>query len=285
MIHGQVSFDLKLIKMKKTILALAVVLSAGLLQAQQNKGMVVYERTSQLQIRFPGMPGGAEELMPKSRTDNFELLFGNNQSLWKAAEQEHDETNEVVGGGDGGGTHIRMVVAGSNDVLFTNFDAGKKVEKRELFDKTFIIDDTISKLKWKMSGETKTILGYPCMKATATNIRKRMSMNMENGKVERKEMEDTANIVAWFTSSIPVAAGPAEYQGQLPGLILEMDVKDGTQVFKAISINEKTDLAAIKEPSGKKRYTAEEFRKERDKMLEEMNRNNQGSGTRIIRMN
>ena len=87
-----------------------------------------------------------------------------------------------------------------------------------------------------------------------------------------------------FCTSFPVAAGPAEFQGQLPGLILEMDVKDGTQTFKAISISEKADLAVIKEPTGKKHYTPEEFKKERDKMMKEMEQNNQG-GNRQIRIN
>lgn len=107
---------------------------------------------------------------------------------------------------------------------------------------------------------------------------------MDNGKLERKEITDTVAIIAWFTTSIPVSAGPAEYQGQLPGLILEMDIKDGTQVFKALSISEKVDIAAIKEPTGKKRYTQEEFKKEREKMMAEMNKNN-GGGNRQIRIN
>ncbi len=63
-----------------------------------------------------------------------------------------------------------------------------------------------------------------------------------------------------------------------------MDIKDGTQLFKAVSISEKADLASIKEPAGKKHYTPEEFRKERDKMMKEMQENNQG-GRRVIRMN
>ena len=134
-----------------------------------------------------------------------------------------------------------------------------------------------------MTGETKTILNMPCMKATTTRTSTRTMMNMDNGKMERKEIQDTSVIVAWFTTNIPVSAGPAEFQGQLPGLILEMDIKDGTQLFKAISISEKADLAVIKEPTGKKHYTPEEFKKEREKMMEEMNRNNQG-GNRIIRM-
>lgn len=256
-------------------------LTAFAVQAQQKQGVVLYDRTSQIQINFQGMPGGMEQQMPKTRTDKFELTFGNNQSLWKTADQDHGDENNSFGGD---GMHVQMIVAGSNDVLFSNFETGKKTEKRELFDKTFIIDDTLGKLKWKMAGETKTILGLPCMKATATTIRTRITMNMDNGKTERKEIQDTSNVVAWFTSSIPVSAGPAEYQGQLPGLILEMDIKNGTQTFKATSISEKADLAVIKEPAGKKRYTAEEFKKEREKMMEEMNRNNQG-GQRIIRMN
>jgi GLPGLI family protein len=176
------------------------------------------------------------------------------------------------------------VVAGNDDVLYNNFDTKKKVEKREMFDRTFIIDDSISTLKWKVTGETKTILNMPCMKAVATRTSTRTQVNMDNGKMERKEISDTSNIVAWFTSSIPVSAGPAEFQGQLPGLILEMDIKDGTQTFKAVSISEKVDTENIKEPKGKKHYTPEEFRAEREKMMEEMNKNNQG-GNRIIRMN
>lgn len=270
--------------MKKNLIACCAVLLTVLVQAQQKQGTVMYERVSQMQISFGGnMPAGMESQIPKSRKDNFELSFGNNKSLWKAAEEETNETTDISGG-EGGGVQIRMVMAGSNDVLFNNFETGKRVEKREVMDKSFIIDDSIKSLKWKMTGETKTILNLPCMKATASNIRTRTMTNMDNGKLERKEITDTVAIVAWFTTSIPVSAGPAEYQGQLPGLILEMDIKDGTQVFKATGISEKVDIAAIKEPTGKKRYTQDEFKKEREKMMAEMERNN-GGGNRQIRIN
>jgi GLPGLI family protein len=227
-----------------------------------------------------GMNEEMERLIPKSRTDKFELSFANNQSLWKQAEQDNNDDNIQ----SEGGVQIRMIVAGSDDVLFTNFETAKKVELREMFDKKFLIDDSIRPLKWKMTGETKNILGHNCMKATAVNISKRMQMNMDNGKLERKEVEDTSSITAWFASDIPVPAGPAEYQGQLPGLILEMDINNGRQTFKALEISPKADLASIKEPQGKKRYSPEEFRKERDKMMDEMQRNNP-VGNRVIRMN
>ena len=265
--------------MKRILIAGFAILSVSLVQAQQKEGKVTYERVNQFRARFN--INGVENDMPQTRKDNFELVFGNNQSLWKAAEQNNDNDNDHMGGD---GVQVRMIIAGSDDVLYNNFETGKKTEKKELFDKIFIVDDSIRSLKWKMTGETKIILNLPCMKATATSISKRTMMTMNDGKMDRREIEDTSDIVAWFTTSIPVSAGPGEYQGQLPGLILEMDIKKGNQTYKATGISEKTDLSIIKEPTGKKHYTPEEFKKEREKMMKEMEQNNQG-GNRVIRMN
>lgn len=279
------SFEQNTCNMKKILIVSCAFLTFTFAQAQQKEGKVVYERTSQLQISFQGMNEEMQRMIPRSRTDKFELTFTSNHSLWKASDPENDEEGFAGGGGDGNGIQIRMVAAGANDVLYTNFQTNKKVEQREMFDKKFIIDDSIRPLKWKLTGETKSILDHNCMKATTTQINQRMQMTMDNGKMERKEVSDTSEVIAWIATDIPVSAGPAEYQGQLPGLILEMDVNNGRQVFKATSISEKADLAVIKEPSGKKHYTQEEFRKERDKMMEEMQRNNMGGGNRVIRIN
>ena len=266
--------------MRKILIAGCAFLTATLIQAQQKEGKVTYVRVSQIQIRINDGNEEMQNMLPKTRTDNFELIFGNNQSLWKQAEQENNDDNEM----SGGGMQIRMMATGSDDVMFCNFDAAKKVELRMMLDKKFIVEDSIRPLKWKLSDETKTILNHLCRKATATQYSKGSSMIMTNGNMERKEVSDTSNIIAWFTSDIPVSAGPGEYQGQLPGLILEMDVHDGRQVIKALGISEKADLASIKEPSGKKRYTPDEFKKERTKMMENMQINNQG-GQRVFHMN
>jgi hypothetical protein len=63
--------------------------------------------------------------------------------------------------------------------------------------------------------------------------------------------------------------------------LVEKDVVNGRQTFKAVDISAKADLALIKAPTGKKHYTREEFRKEVDKMMDEMQRNNGGQGTRF----
>jgi GLPGLI family protein len=267
--------------MKKIVMTAFALLSLFIVRAQQKEGKVIYQRVLQIQISFPGMSEEMQRMVPKNRTDKFELNFANNQSIWRQAEQDNDD--ETALGGDGGGMQIRMTVAGSNDVLYDNFETMKKVEQRELFDKKFIIDDSIKPLKWKMTGETKTILNHNCMKATTTQISQKSQMKMTDGKMERIEVTDTSAIVAWFASDIPVPAGPGEYQGQLPGLILEMDVSNGRQVFTVLEINPKADVASIKEPTGKKHYTSEEFKAEREKMMKEMQKNGGGPVMRFNR--
>ncbi|MFI5133664.1 MAG: GLPGLI family protein [Chitinophagales bacterium] len=265
--------------MKKILIAGCAVMMVTLVQAQQKEGKVTYSRTTQMQINIAGMNDEMSRMIPKSRTDKLELTFGNNQSLWKQAEQENNDDNNIDGGG---GMQIRIAAQGSDDVTYCNFDAAKRVDLRMIMDKKFIVEDSIRPMKWKLSDETKTILNHLCRKAITTQYSKRTMMNMNNGQMERKEVEDTSNIVAWFTTDIPVSAGPAEYQGQLPGLILAMDIHDGRQVYVAVDISEKADLASIKEPAGKKHYTPDEFKKETTKMMDEMQKNNQG-GNRVFR--
>jgi GLPGLI family protein len=262
--------------MKNTCLALIALLTIQTVTAQQKEGMVTYERTMQMQFRIQDNEH-MEQMLPKTRMDKFELSFGNNQSLWKHADEEvvPDEASS-------GGMRINMNGPGMDDITWCNFDAARKTEQRSMFDKKFLVADSIKKLNWKITGETKTILGHVCQQAIAQRFGKRTMMNINNGVMERKETNDTSNMVAWFTTDIPVSAGP-EVQGQLPGLILALDMNDGRMVYKALEISAKVNLASIKEPSKGKKVTPEEFRTETQKMMEEMQKN-QGGGRTMIRI-
>jgi GLPGLI family protein len=261
--------------MKKISLAVVTLLILMTAQAQQKEGKVVYERTLQMQMAISGNDQ-ISQMLPRTRVDRFELTFGNNQSLWMHAEEEID--NNEMGGN---GMQIRMMGPGQNDVVFHDFNSGRRVDQREMMDKKFIIEDSIRKLSWKLSDETQTILGHVCRKATTQRFGQRMQMTMENGKMERKQVNDTTAIVAWFTTDIPVSAGP-EVQGQLPGLILALDMNNGRMVYKAVEISQKVSIASIKAPTKGKKVSSEEFTAETTKMLEDMQRNMQGSGNRVI---
>ncbi len=257
--------------MRKLLITTSAIFLANMLTAQQKEGKVIYERTIQMQIQVNDNDA-ISQMLPKTRTDKFELTFGNNQSVWKHVDE--DDPNDEFGGN---GIQIKMVGPGMDDIIFYDFTAARRVEQREMFDKKFLVEDTIRKLNWKLTSETQTILGHVCQKATAQNITQRMQMNIDNGKMERKEITDTSMIIAWFTTDIPVTSGP-EVPGQLPGLILALDMNNGRMVYKATEVLPKADLTTIKEPTKGKKVTPAEFNEERNKMMEEMQKNSQGGG-------
>lgn len=83
-----------------------------------------------------------------------------------------------------------------------NLNEGMMYYKDGSTEKQFDLSD----VDWKIIDDYKSILGYECQKARTT-------FTAPNGK--------TSEIVAWFTTEIPVSSGPYKYAG-LPGLILEI---------------------------------------------------------------
>src|SRR5215813_360647 len=101
--------------MRKLFLACSAICIINSLSAQQNEGKVTYERTMQMQIQINDNDA-VSQILPKTRTDKFELEFGNNQSLWKHVDE--DEDNDEF---SGNGMQIKMVGPGQNDIVFYDF--------------------------------------------------------------------------------------------------------------------------------------------------------------------
>lgn len=255
----------------KKILFFASIFYSLFSTAQMKQGKVVYERIIKMQFRG-NMPPELAANMPKERKDRFELAFANNQSLWESI-PDMEENNETSGEANGNFRVMRF--GGGDDLTYHNFETGKSVQQRELNAKNYLVEDSIQKLNWKLSEETKTILGHKVQLAKTERYAMRSVMTMENGEMKRQMIPDTSVINAWIAMDIPVPAGP-EFQGQLPGLILELNINNGQIVYNAVEISPKVNPSTIKEPKGGKRITAAEFNKERDKSFEEMQRNMPG---------
>ncbi|HEX2532161.1 MAG TPA: hypothetical protein VHK69_00420, partial [Chitinophagaceae bacterium] len=133
--------------------------SALTAQAQMKEGKVVYERTIQMgQFRPQGMPEEVARQLPPTRTMQFELLFSAAGSLRQLIpDMTEDGGNTTVSGaGPGGGQFVmRFGAAGADDIIYHNFEQGRRVDQRELFSKTYIVEDSIRRLSWKISEETK----------------------------------------------------------------------------------------------------------------------------------
>jgi GLPGLI family protein len=251
----------------------------GKLSAPMNtkEGKVVYERVMQLggNIRFGGgnLPPEVQaqlDKMPKSRTDQFELMFTPQHSIYQYLPNAADDggSNTI----SGGGAVIQMRAPGINDVTYVDFTKGTRSEQREVMEKSFVVVDTPARLQWKLSDETKPILNFIARKATATTINQRPVMSMENGEMKREMRTDTAKVIAWYTTDVPVPAGP-NYAGQLPGLILELDVNNGQSVIRAVEFSPKVAANKIKEPKDGKKMSNAEYLAERDKIMDEMRKN------------
>ncbi|MFT3826303.1 MAG: GLPGLI family protein [Chitinophagaceae bacterium] len=277
--------------MKKIMIAGCAMLIASVIHAQEpqgkasqqellKQGRILYNHTIELQIRISGLSDEMQRSLPRTRSNKLEVLFGNNQCLRRAVADDIEDDGPVVSGG----LTVRTVSVGNSDVFFTDLTTGIRTQQTEFATKTYLVADTIKKLNWKLTGESKLILNYLCQKATAQNIATRNSIKMADGKTTTEQVTDTSNIVVWFSTAIPVSGGP-EYVAQLPGMILEIDINNGRDVFKALEVTPKVDLASIKEPKSGKRVTRNELNQEREKVMKDMQGNNTGGRTMIFRSN
>ena len=174
--------------MKRLLIASAMLIAIPTF-AQMKEGKILYERTMQLQIRINDDNPAFQNMIPKERKDRFELLFTEGKSLWQPIED--DNQGDDMNFNDGGGMRMVFRMPGSNDVVFHNIAESKKVEQRELADKNYIISDSIKKMSWKIAGETKTLLGHNCMKATTQRTQESFRMTMDNGEAKREKVMDT----------------------------------------------------------------------------------------------
>lgn len=86
------------------------------------------------------------------------------------------------------------------------------------------------KNNWELHNETKMIDSYLCYKATNVNI-----VDNGSGKIFRHP------VIAWYCPQLPYNYGPNGY-GNLPGLILELQVRNVVFGAKKIDLDSSTDF-------------------------------------------
>jgi GLPGLI family protein len=265
----------------KLLLTALLFTFCGQLFSQQH--FVTYERTFTFKIRMGAAEEGAEETT-RTRRSYFDLHINGNESLYK--ESDREDMNDMAN--EGGG--MMMMRSGGNLVTYINLNDKTKTEKSELAEKEYIVIDTITKGDWKFFEDTKTILGHVCKKATTKvpSQRNNVRFFMGGGGRDRNGADSTAantaprkdsvEMIVWYATDIALATGPT-MQGQLPGLILEID-NDGTgvNVITAISITDKPKLNLIKAPTKGKKVTREELNKKRDDIRKQMIENMRSGG-------
>ncbi len=258
--------------MKKLLFALAVILTLQAVKAQQKEGTVTYQRKVNTWKLIQN--DDIRSRVPEFQITKSILYFSDSLSMYKLIPDD----NAPEPFGDGGGGFRRFNFGGGDGDLYKNFTTGLSTQATELGGKNFLIVDTIKKAPWKISAETKQILGVNCRKATRKvlqPVRQQRTFNFNNNNAPRdttrpapKEIE----VVAWFAETILAPVGPDSY-GQLPGVILELNVDDGSTVYTATEVKQTVDAKEMKEPKKGKKVTRQEYAQLQRELFQ-----NQGGG-------
>ncbi|MEA5256230.1 GLPGLI family protein [Arcicella aquatica] len=221
----------------KKLLIIALILSSIQIFAQTNEGVVQYTRTTywtkmnnqlsylskQEKERMTYMFAGKDDWKVYTT-----LYFNENESRYIDSDEKPEEDEGYAG---------RKEEFSVN----RNFAKNTMTDVFEMLGKTYIIEDSLQMPNWKILNDIKEVAGHICMKAMIEDP-------IKNQK-----------IIAWFAQDIPLNAGPERLWG-LPGLILELDINDGTVTIIASKIEFKKlnqELALPKKLKGKKINEAE----------------------------
>ena len=238
----------------RILMLLLILMSIQPLTAQST-GEITYEMVIDLHRRMTGDRAQFKEFVPPTKSFTSQLIYNETEAYYKQLPEEEEQMDSPTAGR---GPMRRMFRMAQNNVVYLNYDEGTRIEQRAIMDKSFLITGAPETYKWKITGETKQVGDFLCAKATHT--------------------DSTETVVAWFTTQIPVPLGPAKY-GQLPGLILHVDVNEGERTYTAMDLNFREVAAEeIEKPTKGKEVTDEEFR---DLMRERMQA--ERDGMRVMR--
>jgi GLPGLI family protein len=131
--------------------------------------------------------------MPQFKTTYFNLYFKDEKTLYKPGRENPENSKMRMWGG-----------VSEDNIVYTDFTTDQSIAQKSVFDAVFLITDSIRKINWKITDETREIAGFQCRRANALIM-------------------DSVYIVAFYTDAILTPGGPESVSG-LPGMILGLAV-------------------------------------------------------------
>lgn len=176
----------------KTIIACITLISTTVGFAQDDfQGIATYMSKTTVDMDSWGgkemSPERKKMIMDRMKSmfeKTFTLTFNKSESMYV-----EDERLDTPGSGRG---MMRGMGMGSGK-QYKNMKEGVLLEDKDFFGKQFLIKDKLQKLEWKMTGETKQIGKYMCMKAVAmkpvdqTDWTKMRRKNRDKGDEKKKD--------------------------------------------------------------------------------------------------
>jgi GLPGLI family protein len=117
------------------------------------------------------------------------------------------------------------------NIIYNDLTSKTATTQKKVLEELFLIRDSLRKIKWKITNETREIAGFNCRRA--------------NGL-----MMDSLYLVAFYTNEIPIASGPESFSG-LPGMILGLAIPHENVTWFATKVTEKSILDVLPPTKGK----------------------------------
>jgi GLPGLI family protein len=201
----------------KKILVLIFILSSLYTYAQQTASVVHYTRTTYWTKMLNEMT-----YLSKQEKERYTYMFSGRDD-W----QEYyvlyfnDKTSKFTHSDEKSADSEGYDWRKTQYIIKRDFDKNTMTDIMETAGKTYIVEDSLKVPNWKILNDIKDVAGHICMKAVVEDTVKKQK------------------IVAWFAQDLPGNAGPERLFG-LPGIILALDINDGTVTVEATRIETKT---------------------------------------------
>jgi GLPGLI family protein len=124
------------------------------------------------------------------KTAYFDLLFSHEKCLYRPGRESDDKPNNF----------FFFQAPAQDNTVFSDLEQDKAISVKHVFEQAFLVQDTLRHIKWKITDETRNIVGFNCRRANAIIM-------------------DSIYVVAFYTDEIVTTGGPESFSG-LPGMIL-----------------------------------------------------------------
>jgi GLPGLI family protein len=133
-----------------------------------------------------------KDRLPESSVSYFDFVGDTTRSLYKPGREVAFDPRSPING------------LADKNVVYNDYQTKTTITQKPVFEETFLVQDSLLHIKWKLTADTRNIAGFECRKAVGI-------------------IDDSIAVFAFYTDEILVNGGPESANG-LPGMILGMGI-------------------------------------------------------------